>query len=129
MLFRSYTDLNNLGVKVHLIGGKRDIDVALLAGLNNLEPTVISWVKLLVGHIKEYDKRFPFKSGSDFTTDHIDLNSMDTDLRYLVVDELHYMNMCWSIFETESIFHPDKGHPNRHGHYKLFEFLKKELSL
>lgn len=129
LLRKHYTELNSLGRPIHLIGGKWDIDTTLLEGLNNLKPTVISWVKLLVGHIEKYNRLFPFRTASDYIAEHFKFNLYTDELRYRVVDEFHYTSLCWQIFDENTIFHPDKGHPNRDGHYKLFEYLKKELTL
>ena len=129
LISKHYQALNELGVEIHLIGGKRDIDVDLLEGLNNLKPTVPSWTHLLVGHIEKYQNLFPVSTMSDYTVANIDLESYNIELRHRVVDEMHRASLCWGIYDEQMIFHPDGQHPNREGHRVLFDYIVKELNL
>lgn len=116
--------------EIHLIGGTYNINTHLLAGFANLNPLVVSWIDLLVGHLVEYPGIGDPEVGVSYTwnIDYIDLQVYDPEFADQVVEDFATITKYNSML-TELIFHPDGLHPNREGHKILHTHLVDLLKL
>lgn len=131
-LKETYRTLNTVSkkfnTKIYLIGGNHDLYLDGLSQYPDLVPIVPSWVKLLVGHFKEYKNLFPQFTNTLWTIKNIDLSKYTLEFAAKVIDELYYTEQCQAMHKEE-LFQPDKFHPNKDGHKILFNYLIKELQL
>jgi hypothetical protein len=116
--------------QIHLIGGTYNVNTHLMGGFAKLNPLVISWLDLLVGHLCEYSGIADPESGASYTWDleYIDLTQFDTEFADQVREEFDILTKYNSML-TELIFHPDGLHPNREGHKILYDHLVDLLNL
>ena len=129
-----YQQLDDVAKKhnavIDCIGGTYNVNTKLLDNFSNLNPRVISWIDLLIGHLREYPGIGDPEVGVSYTwdIDYINLDTYQPEFAAQVRDEFecvtHYSSML-----TELIFHPDGLHPNREGHKILYNHLKKLLNL
>lgn len=117
-------------VQVHCIGGTYNVNINILDKYNNLVPTIISWIYLLVGQYKEHPRTDHPEFGISYTwsIDYIDFTKFDLEFAKQVQDEFKTIEDSTKIMH-ELIFQPDGLHPNREGHKILFDNLVKKLNL
>jgi hypothetical protein len=122
ILLENYRFLNELGKKIHVIGGCSKINLQMISQFTNLYPIIESAIEFLYPLFQH-----PNIWISDFVWD--DLynslnNSMLSELleRKKIVDSLHSG-------EYAQYFQPDGRHPNRFGHYRLYEYIKSSVML
>lgn len=129
-----YSAINRLGkvhnTKIHLIGGTYNVNTDISKKYSNLEATVISWIDLLIGHLREYPHVGDPKFGISYTwgINYIDISKYTTEFAAQVTEEFDSI-MKPSVLLNELIFHPDGLHPNREGHKILFEHLVEKLKI
>jgi lysophospholipase L1-like esterase len=117
-------------VIVNCIGGTYNVNTNLLCNFSNLNALLVSWIDLLIGHLREYPGIGHPEVGVTYTwgIDYVNLDSYQPEFANQVRGEFecitHYSPML-----TELIFHPDGLHPNREGHKILYTHLKKLLNL
>lgn len=116
--------------QIHLIGGTYNVNTHLLAGFTNLNPLVVSWIDLLIGHLREYPNIADPEMGASYTWDlgYINLDQYTTEFANQVREDFGVITK-YNHMLTELIFHPDGLHPNREGHRILFDQLTKLLDL
>ena len=115
----SYTELNNLGVPIHCIGGCGKLNLDLMSSFTNLVPYIESlptWLEPEFEHpeiwvsnwINLVDKQF-------------DLDSLDKLLNCKKEQD--------KLFQYKKYFWPDGRHMNRLGHEILFNKICKDFKL
>lgn len=129
-----YTELDSLAAKyqtkIHCVGGAHNINTHILDDFKNLNPLIVSWLNLMIGHFKEYQGFNDPEFGVSYTWDlgYIDLSKYTDSFAQKIKQEYQQLS-CNSVMLKEDIFHPDGLHPNREGHKILFEHIVKELKL
>lgn len=115
---------------VYCIGGTYNVNTNLLKDFDDLTALVVSWVHLLVGHFDEYSKFDDPEFGASYTwrIQYINFDQYNPVFADQVKKEFEHITKG-SAFLKEDIFHPDGSHPNREGHYILFNHIKEKLKL
>jgi len=122
LLLDNYHALNDLGSKIYVIGGCGKINLQMISQFSNLIPLIESVPQFLYPQFNHPDIWI-----SDFVWDHL-YNTLNNNLlshlleRKKIVDSLHFG-------EYAEYFQPDGRHPNRLGHYKIYEYIKSVLRL
>lgn len=117
---------------IHCIGGTYNLNTNILAKYTNLNPLVVSWLDLMVGHFQDYahenisDPEFGITY--TWTINYVDLSTYDSVFAEQVKQEFDTISKRFYILE-EDIFHPDGLHPNRHGHKILYDKITQLLNL
>ena len=136
LLDEDYASLNQIAeqhnINVFIIGGLSSVRTNLLDKYPHIKCLVRSWPELLLSNKSEYAtvnwKNYDILD-SDWTVDHLKLNTFNNCwLSHKCVDELDQMNSNRIIYK-DPIFYPNGNHPNREGHWILFNYIKKELNL
>lgn len=129
-----YKQLNDVATKfnvtIHCIGGNSNVNTNLLSQYPNLTPTVMSWMNLLVGHLREHKHiRNPeFVVSYTWGIDYINLSTYTEEFAEQVKREVNSLSDKTNVM-NELIFHPDGLHPNREGHKILYNYLVNKLNL
>jgi lysophospholipase L1-like esterase len=129
-----YQHLNAVAKKhntiIDCIGGTYNVNTNLLDQCSNLNARVVSWIDLLIGHLREYPGIGDPEVGVTYTwgIDYINLDTYQPEFAQQVRSEFECLSH-YSPMLRELIFHPDGLHPNREGHKILFEHLKEKLYL
>tara|TARA_B100001093_G_scaffold499343_1_gene548490 strand:+ start:1645 stop:2313 length:669 start_codon:yes stop_codon:yes gene_type:complete len=80
----------------------------------SIEIAIPSIIELLIPGIKQYDMCFQYHH-----------HLLDESINAEIVDKVYEQAKIFdSIFYKEPIMYPDGEHPNREGHYKIYEVLK-----
>jgi hypothetical protein len=117
LLKQSYYELNSLGKKINCLGGCSKLAVELLGEFNNLHPVINSVPEFLLPH---YIHPIIWHSAWHKKINRLfDIDSLDK----LVV----FKKLQDSLIEEKELFWPDGGHPNRHGHKIIFDYLIDRL--
>lgn len=117
-------------VTVDCIGGTYNLNNPLLTRYSNLKSTVVSWIDLLIGHLREYPGIGESGVGVTYTwtIDYINFENYSKELEQKVRNEFYEISRYAHMLQ-ELIFHPDGLHPNREGHKILFKHLQEKLKL
>jgi hypothetical protein len=107
LLENTYKELNDIGIKIHCIGGASKLQSSI-RNYSNLIPLIDSVIEFLGCELIDI-----------WVSDWIqhDLNIDDDFLKLLT--ELPYPRDTLS----KEWFYPDGTHPNRHAHKKIFEYI------
>lgn len=112
-----YTQLNDLGLTVHLIGGLCKIQTKGIKKYKNIRIAVPSIVELLTGKKQwdiYYQNYYQYLTPKNSTKE--------------VVDHAYLQDrVFWDIMADKKWFYPDGVHPNREGHKVLYEYLKNNV--
>jgi hypothetical protein len=129
-----YQELDRLAklydTTIHCIGGTYNLNLDIMKEFTNLNPLVVSWSGLLVGHITEYAGLSESGMGMSYTWNDkfIDFDAFSPNLAEQVRADYDEITK-YSVIIREDIFHPDGLHPNRDGHKILYNYIKQKLDL
>jgi hypothetical protein len=129
-----YQELDRLAklhnTTIHCIGGTYNLNTDILQEFANLNPLVVSWSGLLVGHIMEYAGVDAPGAGASYTWNDrfIDFDAFTPELAEQVRKDYAEITK-YNVMVREDIFHPDGLHPNRNGHKILYNYIKQKLDL
>lgn len=129
-----YNQLDILAKKynttIHLIGGTYNVNTNLADKYTNLNTILMSWIHLLIGHLREHQHTNDPEFGITYTwgLNYIDLSTYLPEFALQIKQEFDAISDRTCIM-NELIFHPDGLHPNREGHKILYNYLVKELNL
>jgi hypothetical protein len=129
-----YQELDRLAKQhntiIHCIGGTYNLNTDIMQEFTSLNPLLVSWSGLLVGHITEYAGVDAPGAGASYTWNDkfIDFGAFTPDLAERVRADYAEMTK-YNVMVREDIFHPDGLHPNRNGHKILYNYIKQKLDL
>jgi hypothetical protein len=129
-----YKELDSLAKQyntvIHCIGGTYNVNTHILKEYTNLNPLLVSWIHLLVGHYQEHQHTASPEFGISYTwgVNYIDFSSYTPEFAKQVQQEFDSITDSNRIMD-ELIFHPDGLHPNREGHKILYNYIVKQLNL
>jgi len=110
LLNSSYESLNNLGVKIHCMGGVSP----LLDDINNYS-NLISFIPSIIKMFGGKDPKYWIGGWVD--------SRVRLDPEFLT--ELEELSEPQDLL-PKKWFYPDGIHPNRHAHYKIFEYILEQ---
>jgi hypothetical protein len=122
ILLENYKLLNELNKPIHCIGGCSKINLQMMSKFSNLIPLIESIPSFLYPQFNHPDIWI-----SDFIWDDL-YNQLNNDMlsalliRKTIVDSLHFG-------EYAEYFQPDGRHPNRLGHFKIYDYIKSVVRL
>ena len=121
LLDKTYNFLNSIGKKIYCIGGCSKLNLDLMKKYNNLYPLIESVTEFILPNYQH-----PKLWYSDWikVVDKLDIESIDL----LLEDKLKQDSLAdTNIEEHKKYFWPDGGHPNRHGHKIIYDFIIKNI--
>jgi hypothetical protein len=110
--------LENLNKKIYILGG-----------CQRLQKRTYKNIEILLESVSEFvcpDYKHPdfWDSGWSY---YIDFENLDRELFYFV-EEQHKLQWSMNNDQYADFFRPDGLHLNRHGHHKLYKFLKENIN-
>jgi hypothetical protein len=132
---------DQVGLNIKLLGGLSKLTQQHLQGLHNLEIAIGSVTEFLIpgyvhpevifiDHLHAIDRYRKIKN-SEFLR-YIDKITRRQQSGYLsahAVDCIWKAQQQYDVLSTKSIMQPDGHHPNRQGHYEIFQQLQKIYKL
>lgn len=120
LLNKSLKELDKIGKKIYILGGCQRLTKQKY---KNIEILIESISELVC---PEYTHPLYWDSGwsSFLKFESVNFNRKFFDL----VEANHKLQWSMETDEFAEMFRPDGLHPNRHAHYKLYDFLKKNLN-
>lgn len=112
-LDETYCKLNNLNKEILCIGGSSKLDTNIIKKYNNLKPTIPSVIELLIPGY-EHPKLW-FGDYISWIDRQFDIDSLDKIV--------YHKKLLDGLVNYPEYFSPDREHPNRLGHYKIFEIV------
>lgn len=110
--------LENLNKKIYVLGGSQ-----------RLQRKKYKNIEILLESVSEFvcpDYKHPDFWDSGWSS-YIDFKHLDREFFYFI-EEQHKLQWKMADDQYADFFRPDGLHPNRHGHYKLYEFLKENIN-
>lgn len=101
----------NIG-PIKLLGGSAKCLAEYVAG-TDIEIAIPSIIELLIPDIKQYDMSFEYH-----------LKYINKTVPPQIVDKVYEQAQIFDNIFATPIMHPDGQHPNREGHYKIYQVLK-----
>ena len=121
-LYEFISSLNSLDQKkygqIYLMGGLTKVTSDLVKN-TNLKIAIPSILELLVPNSKQHDVIFKH---------HLHTISKHNTNK-AAVKRIYAQNNLWELYTTEPIMWPDGNHPNREGHFKIYQYLKENKFL
>jgi hypothetical protein len=113
-----YRELGKLKHTIHLIGGANKLNYKMIENYTNLIPIIKSVPSFLIPNYDDFDVFF-----SGYW-----LQLLDNTLPLETIEKLiEQKKKIEATFDTEYFVNADKEHPDRYGHYKMYEFIKEEI--
>ena len=109
---------NKILGQVYLMGGLSKVTSDLLKD-TQLKIAIPSILEFLVPNSKQHDVIFLHH--------HHTISKHNTNKQ--AVKRIHAQNNLWELYTKESIMWPDGHHPNREGHFKIYQYLKENKFL
>jgi hypothetical protein len=116
LLKNTYKKLNSFGVDILCIGGCSKINLELIQQYKNLKVVIPSVPELLINKYTHPDIWY----GNEWTY------NIKNNLDYDCVEKLYAAKVSIQAIEHNiEFFHPDGRHPNRKGHWEIYQALLK----
>jgi len=113
LLLQTYSELNELDLKIICIGGCSRLDFSLIKDCSNLIPFIPSAIEFLLPQYTHPE--IWFSDWYDLIDKQFDIDSVN---KFLYNKQLQD-----GLRDQKDLFWPDGIHPNRHGHRLIFEHL------
>lgn len=126
-MFRDFlVDLNELGLKINLLGGHTKIKKNHIAGLKNLKIAIPSIPEFLIPHFK-HCVNFPLACDSSIISNRFFKEKKKRNIKIPSLECLEKMIENEQQFDLKKydIMNPDGFHPNRKGHFFMYQYLKQ----
>lgn len=119
-LIDAYKKLDNLNCKIQCLGGCSKINLNDIQYYKNLNPIILSIPEFL---IPEYSHPLVWFSDNwaSKLNENYDLNTLDC-----IIQQQKSIN---SLHKISKYFYKDHQHPDREGHYVMFQYIKNRLRL
>lgn len=104
--------------QIYLIGGLTKVTSDLLKD-TQLKIAIPSILELIVPNSKQHDVIFVHHLGA--------ISKHNTNKK--AVKRIYAQNNLWNLYTKEPIMWPDGNHPNREGHFKIYQYLKENKFL
>ena len=117
LLDNNYNELNKIGRNIFCLGGCSKINSDLIKKYNNLTPLIYSVTEFLLP-----DYKHPEIWHSNW---HPQIDKIK-DIKILVklLACKRKQDALYTNKKYQNLFYPDGSHPNRYGHYKVYEYIK-----
>jgi hypothetical protein len=135
LLHENYKKLNDIAKEnntvIHLIGGMTNVMENIASDFKNLNVVVQSWHHLLVGNIPQYSEWYKelYLGVLSKNINEFSLQLYEWKTKSKLVNELYTITKKCDQFQSLENIYPDRAHPSRHGHKKLFDYIINELKL
>jgi hypothetical protein len=110
--------LDSLNKKIYVLGGCQRLEKRKFNNIEIFLESVSEFICNDYKHPKFWDSGWSF---------YIDFKNLDKKFFYFIEEQ---NKLQWNMLTDQyaSQFRPDGFHPNRHGHYKLYKFLKENIN-
>jgi hypothetical protein len=115
----TYTQLNEFGSKIYMLGGCSKLNLSLLSKYKNLIPLIESITEFLFpnyNHPELWPSDWYHLIDKQFDIDSLDKILYNKQMQDLLAEN-NYCDLFW----------PDGMHPNRFGHKKVFEYINENI--
>jgi len=113
--FVKIIDQSNVG-PIYLLGGLSKVDKQHVKD-TNIKIAIPSILELIIPELTQYDM---------FFYEHMQLLTQK-NINKPMLERVYEQDLIWQKYRDHILLQPDKAHPNRIAHYKIYEHLKNEV--